>query len=227
MVAHPLRALERTLRKSRGSSLGRSRRGTQPWFLESLVDRLLLSGGPTIYTVNSTGNGSSGTGNSGTPPYVIGQADANSNTAGSEIEFDPTVFASPRTIAPAGTLLLSEAAGPEVIDGPGAGLVTVGAGCRRGALGGQRRDGQPEWLDDPGRHGGSARGLSVVVGTVSLTDVAVIDDPVVIRLESGPGWWPGPRAVWKRWIVRQLLTPQFFGWICSIARVLKREGDDI
>ena len=113
------------MRKSRGPSLGRSRRGKQPWFLEGLEDRLLLSGGPTIYTVDSTGNGTTGTGHSGTLPYVVGQADANTNTAGSEIEFDPTVFASPQTIAPAGTLVLSEAAGPEVIDGPGASLVTV------------------------------------------------------------------------------------------------------
>ena len=95
------------------------------WVLEALEDRLLLSGNPTIYTVNSTGNGTTGTGKSGTLPYVIGQANANTNTAGSEIEFDPTVFASPQTITLASTLVLSETAGPEVIDGPGASIVTV------------------------------------------------------------------------------------------------------
>ena len=79
-------------------------------------------------------------------PYVIGQADANTNTAGSEIEFDLPVFASPRTITLAGTLVLSEAAGPEVIDGPGASLVAVGVMTAKphrphqlGRIGGSRR----------------------------------------------------------------------------------------
>ena len=105
--------------KSRGSSLTRRRRRKQPWFLEALEDRLLLSGSPTIYTVNSTGNGTTGTGDSGTLPYVIGQANANTNKAGSEIQFDPTVFKTAQTITLASTLVLSETAGPEVIDGPG------------------------------------------------------------------------------------------------------------
>ncbi len=93
--------------------------------LEGLEDRLLLSGGPTIYTVNSAGGGISGSGDSGTLPYVIGLANNDPNPAGSEIQFDPTVFASPQTITLSSTLVLSETAGPEVIDGPGANLVTV------------------------------------------------------------------------------------------------------
>ncbi len=131
-----------------------------------------------------------GSGHSGTQPHVIGQPDANTNTAGSEIEFDPPVFASPQTIAPAGTRVLSEAPGPDMIDGAGASLRTVGAGCRRGALGGQRRDGQPDRLDGLGRPGGSGRVPSVVGGRVTLSDVAVIDDQIAIRPESGPGWRP-------------------------------------
>jgi hypothetical protein len=45
------------------SRLG-SRRGARRWALslEGLEGRLLLSGDPTIYTVNSIGNGGSGTG---------------------------------------------------------------------------------------------------------------------------------------------------------------------
>ena len=108
MVGHRLRGLERKLRKSRGGSLARPRRGRQPWIVEGLEDRLLLSGSPTIYTVNSTGNGTTGTGDSGTLPYVISQANSNANTAGSEIQFDPTVFASAQTITLASTLVLSE-----------------------------------------------------------------------------------------------------------------------
>jgi hypothetical protein len=81
MVAHTLRGLKRTLRKSQGALHARRRRGKQPWFVESLEDRLLLSGNPTIFTVNSTDNGITGTGDSGTLPYVIGQANANTNTS--------------------------------------------------------------------------------------------------------------------------------------------------
>lgn len=87
--------------------------------LEGLENRLLLSSSPTIYTVNSTLNGSTGTGDSGTLPYVIGLANTNPNTAGSLIQFDPTVFATPQTIALSSTLTLSETAGQEVIHGPG------------------------------------------------------------------------------------------------------------
>lgn len=96
--------------------------------LEFLELRVVLS--PTIFTVNSTGSGTSGSWTSGTLPYVISQANANSNTAGSEIEFDPSVFssASPQTITLGATLVLSETAGPAVIDGPGAEIVTISGG---------------------------------------------------------------------------------------------------
>jgi parallel beta-helix repeat protein len=100
--------------------------------LEWLERRVVLS--PTIFTVDSTGNGTSGSGTSGTLPYVISQANTNANTAGSEIEFDSSVFnsSSPQTITLAATLVLTETAGPELIDGPGAGIVTVSGG---GAVG--------------------------------------------------------------------------------------------
>ena len=63
----------------------------QPWFLEALEDRLLLAGSPTIDTVNSTETDDRH-GRLGTPPYVIGRANANTNKAGSEVQFDPSVF---------------------------------------------------------------------------------------------------------------------------------------
>jgi hypothetical protein len=85
-----------------------------------LEDRLLLSG-PTVDTVDTaTDSGptaaGSGSGTTGDLRYVIGQANADPNLAGSAITFDPMVFATPRTItlSPSlGTLDLSESAGPE------------------------------------------------------------------------------------------------------------------
>jgi len=84
----------------------------------------------TIYTVNSTGNSTTGTGTSGALPYVIALANANTNPDGSEIEFDPSVFSasSPQTIVLGATLVLSETDGPEVIDGPGAAVVSISGG---------------------------------------------------------------------------------------------------
>jgi hypothetical protein len=121
MIGHRLRGSEMKLRRSRSGSMGRSRRGSRPWVLEGLEERLLLA---TIYTVNSTGSGTSGMGDSGTLPYVIGQANANANPAGSEIEFDPTVFATPQTITLTNTLEVYNPNVPEVIDGPGASLAS-------------------------------------------------------------------------------------------------------
>jgi hypothetical protein len=90
--------------------------------LEGLEGRVLLSGNPTYYTVNLTSDtgASSGTdGTTGTPAgdllWAITQANANANPAGSVIEFDPTVFATPQTITLSHILVLSGSAGPEVI----------------------------------------------------------------------------------------------------------------
>jgi hypothetical protein len=180
MVGHPLRGLKRTQRKSRTGSLARPRRGRRPWLVEGLEDRLLLSGSPTIYTVNSTGNSTTGTGDSGTLPYVIGQANANTNTAGSEIQFDPTVFASPQTITLASTLELSKTAGPEVIDGPGASIVTVSGDNAVEVF--SVTSGVTASLKGLTISGGRASrggGLSVVGGTVSLTNVSVINNHAV------------------------------------------------
>jgi fibronectin-binding autotransporter adhesin len=101
--------------------------------LECLEGRVLLSGNPTIYTVNlttdaGTTSAGSGSGTAGDLRFVINQANADPNTDGTLIEFDPTVFSTAQTIilSPTlGTLTLSNPAGPEMIDGPGADLATV------------------------------------------------------------------------------------------------------
>jgi Right handed beta helix region len=94
--------------------------------LEALEPRVVLS--PTIYSVDSTGNGTGGSGTSGTLPYVISQANVDPNPDGSEIEFDSTVFSSPRTITLGESLSLAETSGPEVIGGPGAALLSISGG---------------------------------------------------------------------------------------------------
>ena len=112
--------------ESRSGATARLRRSH--WALEQLEGRVLLSGSPTIYTVDLTSDtGTSTSTDAGDLLYCISQANVNTNTAGSEIQFDPTVFnpATSPTITLASTLDLSETAGPEVIDGPGAGAVTV------------------------------------------------------------------------------------------------------
>ncbi len=108
-----------TGRLLRGHPLRRRR----PWTPEGLEPRVLLSGNPTYYTVNLTSDtgASSGTdATTGDPSgdllWAIEQANANPNPAGSVINFDPTVFASPQTIMLSSTLELSGSAGPEVID---------------------------------------------------------------------------------------------------------------
>ena len=113
----------------------RARRSRRLWALEGLEGRVLLSGNPTYYTVNLTSDTGACSGTdayptAGTPSgdllWAITQANANTNPAGSIIEFDPNVFATPQTITLSSTLALSESAGPEVIDGPSAGVVISG-----------------------------------------------------------------------------------------------------
>jgi Bacterial Ig-like domain (group 3)/Matrixin/Right handed beta helix region len=122
---------------SRARQYVRARRNRRHWAFEGLEGRVLLSGNPTYYTVNLTSDTGAESGTdvyptAGTPSgdllWAVTQANTNSNTAGSVIEFDPTVFATPQTITLASTLVLSESAGPEVIDGPGGNLVTISGG---------------------------------------------------------------------------------------------------
>jgi hypothetical protein len=95
--------------------------------LEGLEDRVLLSGSPTIYTVDLTSDNNTGSGTTGDLLYCITQANGNPNAAGSEIQFDPMVFSAttPQPIKLASTLNLYGTAGPEVIEGLGASVVTI------------------------------------------------------------------------------------------------------
>ena len=116
-------------------SASRAKRRREFWVPEGLEARVLLSGSPTYYTVNLLSDSGSSSGTDTTTGYPSGdllwaieQANANTNPAGSIIGFDPTVFATAQTIPLTSTLEVSETAGPEVIDGPGASLVTVSGG---------------------------------------------------------------------------------------------------
>jgi hypothetical protein len=86
------------------------------------IDSILGLTPPTLYTV--TDNSGTVT-DPGSLPYMVAQANANTNPAGSEIEFDPSVFSpsDPLTIDLTAPLELTETAGPETIGGAGAGVV--------------------------------------------------------------------------------------------------------
>ena len=91
-------------------------------------ERPTTIGSPTVYTVNATTTTGTGSGNSGDLVYVIEQADADANLAGSIIQFDPTVFGTAQTITLSSTLELAEPSGPMMIEGPGASLLTISGG---------------------------------------------------------------------------------------------------
>ncbi len=112
----------RTVDAHRIRSRSRRRLAYRPG-LEAMETRVVLS--PTIYTVDSTGSTTAGTGTSGTLPYVISLANADPNPDGSEVMFDPTVFASSQTINVGTGLPLDESPGPEVLEGPGAALLSI------------------------------------------------------------------------------------------------------
>jgi parallel beta-helix repeat protein len=128
----------------------------------------------TVYTVNSTGSGATGTGTSGTLPYVISRADIDTNPDGSTIEFDPTVFSSSQTIPLTATLKLSETTGPMVIEGPGADLLTISGG--KAATVFTVESGVTASLSgltiSDGSTAGSGGGLSNA-GTATLTDCTI------------------------------------------------------
>jgi hypothetical protein len=91
--------------------------------VEELEHRVLLSGSPTVYTVDSRTSTGAGSSNSGDLVYCINQANNNTNPAGSEITFDPAIFdlsePGPTDIILTVALQLTETPGPEIILGPG------------------------------------------------------------------------------------------------------------
>jgi hypothetical protein len=126
MIGNRQRGSEKKSRTARHGRHARSRRGKPVWLLEGLEDRILLAA--TTYTVNAITDTGAGSGTTGDLLYCITKANANPNTAGSEIQFDPKVFGAPQTIKLSNTLVLSETDGSEVIEGPGANLATIGGG---------------------------------------------------------------------------------------------------
>jgi hypothetical protein len=125
MIRHPMRGLKKQSPTGLGTARARHRR--RYLVLEGLENRTLLSGSPTIYTVDRTSDTGTGSDNKGDLRYCVTQANANPNIAGSEIEFDPTVFTGTTqlSITLSATLDLLETAGPEVIDGPGASALKI------------------------------------------------------------------------------------------------------
>jgi hypothetical protein len=101
-------------------------RNLRPSVLEALEDRVLMAGNPTAYTVNLLSDDGTGSGRAGDIAYVLSQANADPNPAGSLIQFDPTVFATRQTIPLTSTLELSGTAGPIVIQGPATHNVVIG-----------------------------------------------------------------------------------------------------
>jgi hypothetical protein len=124
MIRHRLRLLP--VESSAGAHRAPVRRKLRVLALERLEHRVLLSGNPTVYTVTDTSDNNTGSGTSGDLLYCITQANANTNTAGSLIQFDPTVFSNsnPKTITLAATLELKEKDGPEVIQEGGGTIET-------------------------------------------------------------------------------------------------------
>ena len=166
----------------------RPRRHRRILELEGLEERVVLSPA-TIYTVDLTTDtgpmsAGSGSGTTGDLRYVINQADANTNTAGSIIQFDPAVFATAQTItlsSSLGTLDLTETAGREVIDGPTAG-VTVSGGNAVGVF--SVSPGVNASLSDLTITGGSASmfgGGLYNWGTLTLTDCTVSGNAALSR----------------------------------------------
>ena len=128
----------------KGDPLTTDQRGTGfPRIVNGTVDigafeRPVVTSSPTVYIVDLTSDsGASTSADEGDILYCVTQANANTNLAGSEIEFDPTLFstATPQTIKLSSTLVLSPPSGPEVIEGPGASIVTVSGNGGVGVVG--------------------------------------------------------------------------------------------
>ena len=71
---------------------------SSPGLTTATTDAFTIYPTTTIYTVDLTSADGTGSGNAGDLVYVVGLANANMNPGGSEIEFDPSVFSTPRTI---------------------------------------------------------------------------------------------------------------------------------
>ena len=131
----------------------------------------------TYYLVNLTSDtGASSSATSGDLLWAITQANANTNTHGSVITFDPTVFASAQTILlTSGQLELSDTIGTETIIGPGAGLLSISGNHASRVF--QVDGGVTASLSGLTITGGEQAGASgaglYIQGSLSLTDCTV------------------------------------------------------
>ena len=88
-----------------------------------------VTGSPTIWTVDSMADGMTGSGDSGTLLYCVTGANADTNPAGDTIEFDPTTFATVKTLDVAdGELDLTNTSGLQSLGGQSLGLTIEGSG---------------------------------------------------------------------------------------------------
>ena len=186
MAGHHRRALPVTSAVFGAGARWKARRDRRLWAIEGLENRVLLAA--TIYTVNAITDTGAGSGTTGDLLYCIKQANSNPNTDGSVIEFDPTVFGSPQTITLSSTLVLSETAGPEVIDGPGASLVTVSGNNAVGVF--SVVNGVTATLTGLTISGGSTAGNGGGIdngGTLTVTGCTIDNNAIVTFFGGGGG----------------------------------------
>jgi hypothetical protein len=117
-----LRALKTKLQQHSSDEGTRRSHKFRPARLDALEDRRLLSVGPTIFTVTDTSDLAT---DAGSLESAVEQARASPNPAGSLIEFSKSVFSTPQTITLSTTLEIGGSAGPIMIAGPGASLLTI------------------------------------------------------------------------------------------------------
>ena len=104
MIRHLLNSVSNNSQAARQTCASRRR---QFCVLEGLEERVLLSSGPTVFTVTSASGSAAAV---GSLPFEITKANANTNTAGSVINFSQNLFkaATPRTITLSSTLALTK-----------------------------------------------------------------------------------------------------------------------
>jgi len=130
----------------------------------ALEDRRLLS---TFTVTNTLDDGSAGT-----LRYEIGQANSNAGVADT-INFDPTVFATPQTIAlTSGQLELTDAA-TTTISGPGAGLLSISGKNASRVFFISYGSAELSGLTITGGSAGTGGGLCNESGTTTLTNCTV------------------------------------------------------
>ena len=139
--------------------------------LEALEERRLLS----TFTVTSIADD----GSAGTLRYEIGQANSNVGVPDT-INFDPTVFDTPQTIAlTTGQLDLTDAA-TTTISGPGAGLLSISGNNASRVFFTNYGSAALSGLTITGGNASTGGGLYNQSGTITLTDCTVSGNSATI-----------------------------------------------